>query len=72
MEEALFRLVELNYKIGLVQEAQNYANLLGYNYNSSKWYEESYKILNKNYTITKLSKNDKSDSYLKKFKNLFK
>ena len=72
VEEALFRLVELNYKIGLVQEAQNYANLLGYNYNSSKWYEESYKILNKNYTITKLSKNDKSDSYLKKFKNLFK
>ena len=49
VEEALHRLVELHYKIGLIDEAEKYASLLGYNYQSSKWYEASYKILNKNY-----------------------
>ena len=49
VEEAIHRLVEINYKIGLVDESKKYANLLGYNYASSKWYKESYKILNKNY-----------------------
>ena len=49
IEEALFRLVELNYKLGLNEEAKKYALLLGYNYQSSIWYENSYKILNKNY-----------------------
>ena len=47
VEEALHRLVELHYKLGLQQEAEKYAVLLGYNYRSSKWYEASYKILNK-------------------------
>ena len=41
VEEALFRLVEIYYILGLDQEAQKYANILGYNYNSSKWYEKS-------------------------------
>ena len=49
VEEALHRLVETNYKIGLEDEAEKYANLLGYNYQSSEWYEKSYKIFNKNY-----------------------
>ena len=49
IEEALHRLVELHYKIGLVEEAEKYALLLGYNYKSSLWYEASYKILNKDY-----------------------
>ena len=47
VEEALHRLVELHYKIGLIEESEKYATLLGYNYRSSKWYEASYKILNK-------------------------
>ena len=72
VEEALHRLVELHYKVGLIDEAEKYAKLLGYNYQSSKWYEESYKILNKNYQKqTKIIKDDK-ESILKKFKKLFK
>ncbi len=71
VEEALHRLVELHYKVGLVQEAENYASLLGYNYNSSTWYEASYKLLNKNYKIEKKDK-QKSDTILKRFKNMFK
>ena len=53
IEEALHRLVEVYYKIGLEEEAKVAANLLGYNYNSSEWYQQSYKILNKNYKIPK-------------------
>ena len=49
VEEALHRLVELYYTIGLENESQKYASLLGYNYQSSKWYEKSYKIFNKEY-----------------------
>ena len=49
VEEALFRLVEIYYRIGLVEEAKAAASLLGYNYNSSEWYERSYTVLNKNY-----------------------
>ena len=72
IEEALYRLVELNYKLGLVGEAKKYTALLGYNYNSSDWYEKSYKILNTNYEKPKI-KNDlnKQKSLLKKFKQLF-
>ena len=74
-EEALYRLVETYYKIGLIDEAKKYANLLGYNYLSSKWYEKSYILFNKNFenklidTIKKDKKNKKS--FLKKFKSLF-
>ncbi len=73
IEEALFRLVELNYKLGLMDEAKNYAALLGYNYQSSQWYEESYKILNMDYKKTKIKKDLKNQkSLLKKFRELIK
>ena len=49
IEEALHRLVEVHYKIGLENEAQKYAKVLGYNYQSSDWYKQSYKVFNKNY-----------------------
>ena len=49
MEEALHRLVECYYTLGLNNEAQKYANVLGYNYQSSIWYEKSYSVFNKNY-----------------------
>ena len=51
IEEALHRLVEVYYTIGLIREAKAVATVLGYNYNSSEWYKESYKILNKNYKM---------------------
>ena len=49
IEEALHRLVEIYYNLGLVDEAKKTAKILGYNYNSSKWYENSYSLLNKDY-----------------------
>ena len=72
IEEALHRLVEIHYKIGLEGEAKKYASLLGYNYRSSQWYEESYKLLNKNYVRKKIDKKDQRETILKKFRNLFK
>ena len=69
IEEALHRLVEIHYKIGLEEEAKKYAKLLGYNYLSSEWYKKSYKVLNKNYKSPKINKKRKS-SLLKKFKSL--
>ena len=73
VEEALYRLVELNYKLGLVNEAKKYTALLGYNYQSSEWYEKSYKILNKNYEKPKIKQDLKNQkSLLKKFKDLLK
>ena len=72
IEEALYRLVELNYKLGLVDEAKKYSVLLGYNYQSSEWYEESYKILNKNYSKKKIKNNPETEkTLLKKIKKLF-
>ena len=53
IEEALHRLVEIHYHLGLENEAKKFASILGYNYNSSKWFEQSYKILNKDYKIAK-------------------
>ncbi len=74
-EEALHRLVEVYYIIGLKDEAKKYANLLGYNYQSSKWYEKSYSIFNKLYAENKnkMKNQDKkkNNSILKKFKSLF-
>ena len=72
IEEALYRLVELHYKLGLTNEAEKYARLLGYNYESSEWYEASYKILNKSYDKRQKIIPDDRDTILKKFKNLFK
>ena len=72
IEEALYRLVELNYKLGLIDEAKKYTALLGYNYQSSDWYERSYKILNTNYEKPQIKKDlNKQKSLLKKFKQLF-
>ena len=56
IEEALHRLVEIYYKIGLENEAKTAAVLLGYNYNSSEWYEKSYKILNEDYKPIRINK----------------
>ena len=70
VEEALHRLVELYYTIGLKNESQKYASLLGYNYQSSKWYEKSYKIFNKEYKSQLELKKEKK-SMLKKFKRIF-
>lgn len=53
IEEALHRLVEIHYHIGLVEESEKFASILGYNYNSGEWFKQSYKILNKEYKITK-------------------
>ena len=73
VEEALYRLVELNYKLGLVNEAKKYTALLGYNYQSSVWYEKSYKILNQNYEKPRIKQDLKNQkSLLKKFKDLLK
>ncbi len=68
IEEALHRLVEINYYLGLENEAKKYAKILGYNYNSSEWFEQSYKILNKDYKIIKKEKIEKKkdSSFLKK------
>ena len=70
VEEALHRLVELYYTIGLENESQRYASLLGYNYQSSKWYEKSYKIFNKKYK-SKLELKKEKKGMLKKFKKIF-
>ena len=74
-QEALHRLVEIHYILGLEDEAQKYASLLGYNYQSSEWYENSYAVFNENYKKLKLDKNKdkdkKSSKILKKFKSLF-
>ena len=70
VEEALHRLVELYFSIGLENESQKYASLLGYNYQSSKWYEKSYKVFNNDYK-SKLELKKEKKGMLKKFKKLF-
>tara|TARA_B110001452_G_scaffold174612_1_gene146360 strand:- start:592 stop:1452 length:861 start_codon:yes stop_codon:yes gene_type:complete len=75
VEEALLRLVEVYYKVGLTEESKKYANMLGYNYLSGKWYKESYKIFNRDYVEpVKLIKKEKDNSiqgsFLKKFRLL--
>ena len=72
VEEALHRLVEVNYILGLEDEAKKYAILLGYNYQSSEWYKESYKVFNKQYEDPKKKiKKNKQNLIIKKFKELF-
>jgi len=66
VEEALHRLVEVYYRIGLPEEAKVAAAILGYNYNSSEWYEQSYKILNKSYKLTKKNEINKDMGLIKK------
>tara|TARA_Y100000996_G_scaffold411097_1_gene394611 strand:- start:4991 stop:5821 length:831 start_codon:yes stop_codon:yes gene_type:complete len=73
IEEALHRLVEIHYYLGLENEAQNYARVLGYNYNSSEWFEQSYKLLNKDYKIVKKEKaKQKDQTFFKKILNKIK
>ena len=76
VEEALHRLVEIYYRIGLVDEAKKYANILGYNYDTSEWYKASYKIFNKEYEYSekintkKLKQKDKK-KIITRFKTKF-
>ena len=72
IEEALHRLVEIYYHIGLEKEAKSYASLLGYNYNSSEWFKQSYKILNKNYNPVKIKKNQNDKALFKKILDIIK
>ena len=69
VEEAIHRLVEIYYILGIETEAKKYANLLGYNYQSSQWYEKSFIVFNKNYKIKNIKKED--NPILEKFKSLF-
>ena len=79
IEEAIYRLAEIHYIIGLDEEAKKYATLLGYNYGSSDWYKASYKIFNKDYDLTEkeifsIKEKDKKSifkKFKKRFKNLF-
>ena len=73
VQEAIHRLVEINYILGLDVEAKKYASLLGYNYQSSEWYKESYKVFNKDYVnpVSKIKK-EKGNKIIRKFKELFK
>ena len=69
VEEAIHRLVEIHYRVGLVEESKKYAALLGYNYLSGEWYKKSYKIFNRDYKILKIQKEKKGK--FKKFNKLF-
>ena len=71
-EEALHRLVEVHYTIGLLEEAERYAQILGYNYKSSKWYENSYSLFDKTYKVKKESRFKKSKKKTKKITDKFK
>ena len=71
VEEALHRLVEVYYTIGLINEAEKYAKILGYNYKSSKWYEKSYTVFNKEYEKKRIKTEKKKKSFLSKAKSLF-
>ena len=72
IEEALHRLVEINYQLGLIKESEKFAKVLGYNYQSGEWYKKSYKIFNKDYEERdsgKIKKNKKG--VIEKFRKLF-
>ena len=70
--EALHRLVEIHYRIGLLSESKKYANTLGYNYLSSEWYKESYRVFNQDYKIKKkVIKKTKRDKLVDKIKSFF-
>ena len=73
IEEALHRLVEINYHIGLLDEAKKYASILGYNYNSSEWFEKSYQVFNKDYKkILKKAKQNEKEGLFKKVIEMIK
>ena len=72
VEEALHRLVEINYIIGNESEAKKYASTLGFNYSSGDWYKQSYLIFNEDYYLEnrKKSKQDKK-KLIEKIKSFF-
>ena len=69
IEEALHRLVEINFKLGLTDQSQKYASLLGYNYLSGDWYKKSYKVFNQSYELKKIKK--EKEGVIQQFKKLF-
>ena len=70
-EEALHRLVEVHYRVGLLEESKKYAILLGYNYQSGEWYENSYRVFNKNYKkLTEKKKKKSNKSILKRITSM--
>ena len=71
VEEALHRLVEVYYRLGLEQEAKNAASILGYNYQSGEWYERSYKVFNRKYKTKKIKKEKEMGLIRRKIKSLF-
>ena len=60
--EALHRMVEAYYQMGMYEDSYKTAALLGYNYPKSKWYEYSYNLIEEI--------NDR-ESFLKKISNFF-
>ena len=71
VEEALHRLAEVYYRLGLIDEAKKAASILGYNYGSGKWYEQTYKVFNKKYKPAKIKKEKKMGLIRRKIKSLF-
>ena len=71
VEEALHRLVEVYYKLGLTEQAKQAASILGYNYKSGEWYKRSYKVFNKKYKSKKIKKKKEMGLIRKKIKGLF-
>ena len=71
VEEALHRLVEVYYRLGLEEQAKNAASILGYNYQSGEWYEKSYKVFNKKYKAKKIKKEKEMGLIRRKIKSLF-
>jgi len=71
VEEALYRLVEIYYLLGLKEESKKYAALLGYNYESSQWYENSYALFDESYEKKKRNEKSKKNNLRKKIKTLF-
>jgi outer membrane protein assembly factor BamD len=71
VEEALHRLVEVYYKLGLTKEAKQAASILGYNYKSGDWYKRSYKVFNKKYKPKKIKKKKEMGLIRRKIKSLF-
>ena len=71
VEEAIHRLVEIYYKLGMEEESLKYASLLGYNYNSGEWYKETYKIFNRKYKTSIPERKKEKSKILSKIKSLF-
>ena len=71
VEEALHRLVEVYYHLGLENEAKQAATILGYNYQSGDWYKRSYRVFYKKYKPKKIKKKKEMGLIRKKIRSLF-